>query len=88
MGPMRVTGVRSEVSAKWESRYREVLDAAAIAFAENGYLGASKRDIAEPKLTVRYQNADISCSAATGSRRYMTATQYRSGAWAILWERR
>ena len=52
MGPMRVTGVRSEVSAKWESRYREVLDAAAIAFAENGYLGASTRDIAE-RLGIR-----------------------------------
>jgi AcrR family transcriptional regulator len=49
---MRVTGVRSEVSAKWESRYREVLDAAAIAFAENGYLGASTRDIAE-RLGIR-----------------------------------
>ena len=31
MGPMRVTDVRSDVSAKWENRYREVLDAAAIA---------------------------------------------------------
>ena len=49
---MRVTGVRSDVSAKWESRYREVLDAAAIAFAENGYLGASTRDIAE-RLGIR-----------------------------------
>src|SRR6476646_12146444 len=52
MGPMRVTGVRSDVSAKWESRYREVLDAAAIAFAENGYLGASTREIAE-RLGIR-----------------------------------
>jgi TetR/AcrR family transcriptional regulator, cholesterol catabolism regulator len=40
---MRLT----DVSAKWESRYREVLDAAAIAFAKKGYLGASTRDIAE-----------------------------------------
>jgi TetR/AcrR family transcriptional regulator, cholesterol catabolism regulator len=52
MGPMRVTDVRSDVSAKWENRYREVLDAAAIAFAEKGYLGASTRDIAE-RLGIR-----------------------------------
>ena len=49
---MRVTDVRSDVTAKWENRYREVLDAAAIAFAENGYLGASTRDIAE-RLGIR-----------------------------------
>ena len=49
---MRVTDVRSDVSAKWENRYREVLDAAAIAFAEKGYLGASTRDIAE-RLVIR-----------------------------------
>ena len=49
---MRVTGVRSDVTAKWENRYREVLDVAAIAFAENGYLGASTRDIAE-RLGIR-----------------------------------
>jgi AcrR family transcriptional regulator len=49
---MRVTDVRSDVTAKWESRYREVLDAAAIAFAESGYLGASTRDIAE-RLGIR-----------------------------------
>src|SRR3984957_14732707 len=52
MGPMRVTDVRSDVTAKWESRYREVLDAAAVAFAEKGYLGASIRDIAE-RLGIR-----------------------------------
>ena len=48
MGPTRET----DVSAKWENRYREVLDAAAIAFAEKGYLGASTRDIAE-RLGIR-----------------------------------
>lgn len=47
MTPLRVTGVRSDVGGKWESRYREVLDVAAVAFAEKGYLGASTRDIAE-----------------------------------------
>ena len=49
---MRVTDVRTDVTAKWENRYREVLDAAAIAFAESGYLGASTRDIAE-RLGIR-----------------------------------
>ena len=47
MGSVRVTELRSDVTAKWENRYREVLDAAAIAFADKGYLGASTRDIAE-----------------------------------------
>src|SRR5271166_4595443 len=47
MAALRATDLRSDVTAKWESRYREVLDAAAIAFAEKGYLGASTRDIAE-----------------------------------------
>jgi AcrR family transcriptional regulator len=47
-----VLDARSDVSAKWESRYREVLDAAAVAFAEKGYLGASTRDIAE-RLGIR-----------------------------------
>jgi TetR/AcrR family transcriptional regulator, cholesterol catabolism regulator len=47
MNPLRANDVRSDTTAKWESRYREVLDAAAIAFAEKGYLGASTRDIAE-----------------------------------------
>jgi TetR/AcrR family transcriptional regulator, cholesterol catabolism regulator len=47
MGPLRETDVRSDVTAKWENRYREVLDAAAVAFAEKGYLGAGLRDIAE-----------------------------------------
>jgi TetR/AcrR family transcriptional regulator, cholesterol catabolism regulator len=49
---MRVIGLRSDVTSKWEHRYREVLDAAAIAFAEKGYLGASTRDIAE-RLGIR-----------------------------------
>ena len=44
--------MRSDVTAKWENRYREVLDASAIAFAEKGYLGASTRDIAE-RLGIR-----------------------------------
>src|SRR5580658_7019093 len=52
MSPARVTDVRPDVTAKWENRYREVLDAAAVAFAENGYLGASTRDIAE-RLGIR-----------------------------------
>jgi len=52
MGRLRVLDERSAVSAKWESRYREVLDAAAMAFAEKGYLGASMTDIAE-RLGIR-----------------------------------
>src|SRR5271169_1841233 len=52
MSPLRATDVRSDATAKWASRYREVLDAAAIAFAEKGYLGASTRDIAE-RLGIR-----------------------------------
>jgi AcrR family transcriptional regulator len=52
MGPLRETDVRSDVTAKWENRYREVLDAAAVAFAEKGYLGAGLRDIAE-RLGIR-----------------------------------
>lgn len=52
MGSLRVTGLRSGGTTKWESRYREVLDAAATAFAEKGYLGASTRDIAE-RLGIR-----------------------------------
>ena len=52
MGPLRVTDLRSDITSKWENRYREVLDAAAIAFAEKGYLGASTRDIAE-RLGIR-----------------------------------
>lgn len=43
---------RWEPTAKWEQRYREVLDAAAMAFAEKGYLGASQRDIAD-RLGIR-----------------------------------
>jgi len=52
MSSLRVTDLRSDITAKWENRYREVLDAAAIAFAEKGYLGASTRDIAE-RLGIR-----------------------------------
>ena len=52
MSSLRVIGLRSDVTSKWEHRYREVLDAAAIAFAEKGYLGASTRDIAE-RLGIR-----------------------------------
>jgi AcrR family transcriptional regulator len=43
---------RSDVSPKWQNRYREVLDAAAMCFAEKGYLGASTREIAE-RLGIR-----------------------------------
>lgn len=43
---------RWEPTAKWEQRYREVRDAAASAFAEKGYLGASTKDIAD-KLGIR-----------------------------------
>lgn len=52
MGLLRVVSSRSDASAKWESRYRQVLDAAAVAFAEQGYAGASTRDIAE-RLGIR-----------------------------------
>jgi AcrR family transcriptional regulator len=41
-----------EPTARWERRYREVLDVAATAFAEKGYLGASTKDIAD-RLGVR-----------------------------------
>jgi AcrR family transcriptional regulator len=34
-------------TARWERRYREALDAAATAFAENGYLGTSTQEIAD-----------------------------------------
>ena len=43
---------RWEPTAKWESRYREVRDAAARSFAEKGYLGASTKDIAD-RLGIR-----------------------------------
>lgn len=46
------TAPRWEPTARWERRYREVLDAAAIIFADKGYAGASTRDIAE-RLGVR-----------------------------------
>jgi TetR/AcrR family transcriptional regulator, cholesterol catabolism regulator len=49
---MRVTDIRRDSVPKWENRYRTVLDAAAMEFAEKGYLGASMRDIAE-RLGVR-----------------------------------
>ena len=53
MGPLRVTGVRSEVERRsGRPHIANVLDAAAIAFGENGYLGASTRDIAE-RLGIR-----------------------------------
>jgi AcrR family transcriptional regulator len=52
MGSLRIVGSRSDANAKWENRYREVLDAAAVAFAEKGYVGASTRDIAE-RLGIR-----------------------------------
>jgi TetR/AcrR family transcriptional regulator, cholesterol catabolism regulator len=46
------TADRWEPTARWERRNREVLDAAAMIFAEKGYLGASTRDIAE-RLRIR-----------------------------------
>lgn len=46
------TLARWEPTAKWESRYREVRDAAARSFAEKGYLGAGTKDIAE-RLGIR-----------------------------------
>jgi TetR/AcrR family transcriptional regulator, cholesterol catabolism regulator len=52
MGSLRVTDLHPDMTAKWENRYREVLDTAATAFAEKGYLGASTRDIAE-RLGIR-----------------------------------
>ena len=52
MAALRVLDSRRDVSAKWENRYREVLDAAAMCFAEKGYLGASTREIAE-RLGIR-----------------------------------
>jgi AcrR family transcriptional regulator len=44
--------LRWEPTARWENRHREVVDAAATAFAEKGFLGASTRDIAE-RLGIR-----------------------------------
>src|SRR5262245_43123272 len=41
-----------EPTARWELRYREVLDAAAGTFADNGVLGASTQDIAD-RLGIR-----------------------------------
>jgi AcrR family transcriptional regulator len=45
-------GPNWEPTPRWERRQREVLDAAATAFAEKGYLGASTKDIAD-RLGVR-----------------------------------
>lgn len=52
MSHLRVLDARTDVSEKWANRYREVLDAAAMAFAEKGYLGASMIDIAD-RLGIR-----------------------------------
>jgi AcrR family transcriptional regulator len=43
---------RWEPTARWEKRHREVVDAAATAFAEKGFIGASTRDIAD-RLGIR-----------------------------------
>jgi TetR/AcrR family transcriptional regulator, cholesterol catabolism regulator len=43
---------RWEPTERWERRYQEALDAAAIAFADKGYLGASTKDIAD-QLNIR-----------------------------------
>ncbi len=45
-------GPNWEPTPRWERRQREVLNAAATAFAEKGYLGASIKDIAD-RLGVR-----------------------------------
>jgi AcrR family transcriptional regulator len=46
------TRPRWEPTARWASRHREIVDAAATAFAEKGFLGASTRDIAD-RLGIR-----------------------------------
>jgi TetR/AcrR family transcriptional regulator, cholesterol catabolism regulator len=38
---------RWDPTPRWERRYKEVLDAAATAFAQKGYLGASTKEIAD-----------------------------------------
>jgi AcrR family transcriptional regulator len=43
---------RWDPTPRWERRYREALGAAATAFAEKGYLGASTKDIAD-RLGIR-----------------------------------
>jgi AcrR family transcriptional regulator len=43
---------RWEPTPRWTTRHREVVDAAATAFAEKGFLGASTRDIAD-RLGIR-----------------------------------
>lgn len=43
---------RWEPTARWASRHKEVVDAAATAFAEKGFVGASTRDIAD-RLGIR-----------------------------------
>lgn len=45
-------GPRWDPTPRWERRYREALGAAATAFAEKGYLGASTKDIAD-RLGIR-----------------------------------
>ncbi len=53
MSPAESSALRRwEPTARWERRNREVLDAAAMIFAEKGYLGASTRDIAD-RLGIR-----------------------------------
>lgn len=53
MSPPKSSALRRwEPTARWERRNREVLDAAAMVFAEKGYLGASTRDVAE-RLGIR-----------------------------------
>jgi AcrR family transcriptional regulator len=52
MSPPSATSSRWEPTARWEHRYLEVLDAAATAFAEKGFVGASTRDIAD-RLGIR-----------------------------------
>src|SRR5271166_2077677 len=39
-------------TARWEQRYRDAVDAAAVAFADRGYDGASTQDIAD-RLGIR-----------------------------------
>src|SRR6267378_4216973 len=48
----RSPGQRWDPTPRWERRYREALGAAATAFAEKGYLGASTKDIAD-RLGIR-----------------------------------
>src|SRR5262245_42204669 len=43
---------RWEPTPRWGRRYREVLDAAATAFAQQGYMGATLKDVAD-RLGIR-----------------------------------